>query len=320
METSVFLNKRVLITGSSGFIGSHLARRLALLGARVAVTEHDTPIRDSGYTVYPCDLKNRANVRELVQDTLPHFVFHLASQAIVNEAEDEVYNTFETNVMGSLNLLSCLHDVDRDILHGIIVSSSDKVFGRHENLPYTEQHELRGNWQVYETSKLCEDNIAQMSYHDWGLPMGITRCGNVYGGGDYHWNRLIPGIIRSYIRNEVPVIRSNGQYYRDYVYIDDIIDGYIKFAEFKYYASDSLDIVNLGTGSPSRVLDVAAIIAEQFTNASPPEIGYRADREIHRQYVGSDLAMELFDWKATTKLKDGVVKTVKWYVDFFNGQ
>jgi CDP-glucose 4,6-dehydratase len=148
--------------------------------------------------------------------------------------------------------------------------------------------------------------------------VGITRCGNVYGGGDYHWDRLVPGIIRSYIYKEIPQIRSNGQYYRDYVYIDDIIDGYIKFGEFKYYSSNQLDIVNLGTGSPSRVLDVTSVIAEQFYQAPIPEILYRADREIHRQYVGSDLAMKMFGWKPTVKLRDGIIETVGWYKKFFN--
>jgi CDP-glucose 4,6-dehydratase len=315
--TSVFLNKRVLITGASGFIGSHLAKRMWELGAHVSVTQHNTEIDNTNYNVFPCDLRNSSRVYQVVQDVIPHFVFHLASQAIVNDAEDQVHNTFGTNAMGTLNLMTALCEIPSAMLHGVIVASTDKVYGRHEDLPYTEHHELRGNCQVYETSKLCEDHIAQMAYNNWELPIGITRCGNVYGGGDFHWDRLIPGIIRSYIAGDVPTIRSTGQYYRDYVYIDDIVDGYVKFAEYKYYSSNELDIVNLGTGKPSRVLDVVAMLADHFQFPQFPQISGRAVKEIHRQYVGSDLAMELFKWKPEVSLANGLAQTVDWYKEYF---
>lgn len=314
-----FKDKQVLVTGGSGFIGRHLIKRLVELGANVFATEHENLINIDGVTSIPCDIGSpRGEVYYAILRSKPNFVFHLAAQAIVGNAEIATTNTFDVNTMGTLSVLDYLRYSD-SLVQAVVVASTDKVYGRHEYLPYTETHSLIGNRQIYETSKLCADNIAQMAAYNWKLPVAITRCGNVFGPGDHHYNRLIPGTILSYLSNKPPQIRSNGQHYRDYIYIDDIVDGYLRLAKYRSEIStNSPLIVNFGTAQPSRVLDIVSMISEHFSKLLVPDIMYEAKDEIQRQYVGYDLAHALFGWKANTRLRDGIAKTVEWYTNNYS--
>jgi CDP-glucose 4,6-dehydratase len=286
------------------------------LGAHVIAIQHNTRVADGAFDeIAYCDLQDKLSVEFVVNEGQPEYVFHLASQAIVGEASEE---SFATNAMGTVNLLSSLRDSQMP-LHGVIVASTDKVYGRHKYLPYDEQFPLWGTEQIYETSKNCEDIIAQAYAHTFGLPIGITRFGNVYGPGDFHWSRIVPGTIAAYLRKSTPVIRSDGQFYRDYVYIDDVVSGYIKLAEHRSRdINENPMIYNFGTGIPCRVLDLVGMISSHFTNAAAPEIMYEAKQEIEKQYVDSTKARNELDWIPQTKLVVGIQKTVDWYKDWFD--
>ena len=313
---NILKDKRILVTGASGFIGTALTNALTELGAIVGVTEHKTEVSAVCYEVYPCDLNSDINIFEVVNHFQPEIVFHLASQAIVTDGNINPMTTYKTNIMGSVNLFSSLLTVEE--LHGVIVASTDKVYGRQEDLPYKENFPLYGTKQIYETSKTCEDIIAQSYYHTYGLPIAITRFGNVYGPNDFHWSRIIPGTIWKFLENKTPVIRSNGQHYRDFIYIDDVVNGYIELAKHRI-SKQSIEpmIYNFGTGIPSIVLDVVAMISEYFPDAKPPEIMYSAQDEIHQQYLDCEKAKQNLGWKPETKLREGIAKTVEWYKEFY---
>jgi CDP-glucose 4,6-dehydratase len=322
MDDLGFLDgKSVLITGASGFIGSHLAKKVREMGGYVHATWHVTHVKnENADEVCKCDLRNLDEVKLVVEKTKPDYVFHLASQAIVSDGENSPRFTLETNIMGTINLLGELAShIEEYPLLAVVCASTDKVYGRHKSLPYHEGFSLLGTEQVYETSKNCEDILCQMAHTAWDVPIGITRFGNVYGPGDMNFTRIIPGTIQSLCDDKIPVIRSNGQHYRDFVYIDDVVDGYIKLAE--YIAQTPLQvpaIFNFGTGIPARVLDVVAMISDDFPNAKTANILYGADKEIHRQYVSSIKAEKELGWVAKTKLKQGIDLTVDWYKDYFN--
>jgi CDP-glucose 4,6-dehydratase len=303
--------KTVLVTGASGFIGKALCKHLMDIGAYVHVTEHDIKVPDGVFDeLWPCDLRNLRDIMWVVKSTNPDFVFHLASQAIVADGEQESLYTVETNVMGTFNLLHSLTKI-KD-LHGVIVASTDKVYGR-ASVPYDEDTPLLGTHQVYEASKTCEDVLSQMAYYDWKLPIGITRFANVYGPGDIHPTRLIPHTISSYKSGAVPVIRSNGQHYRDFTYIDDAVSAYIKLAQYVPEHKDTPNIFSFGTGNPARVVDVVAMISEHFPKSKPPKILHKGKQEIQKQYINPTKAFELLGWGAKTKLRDGIAETVKWF-------
>lgn len=317
MDYSRFEGKRVLITGASGFIGSHLANALDTVGADVYVSRHyhEPPVGK----VFQCDLANREQVLDMVYDVYPEYVFHLAAQAIVTEGENRAEETVNTNVGGTVNLLHALYQQSLNhpnLLHGVIVAASDKVYGRQEHLPYTEEMPLLGVRQVYEASKVCEDVLSQMAAWSWKLPIGISRFGNVYGPGDANISRIIPGTIKAYLDGVAPVIRSDGQAYRDYLFINDVVDGYLKFMscmDRQNRTGRDPYIFNFGTGKFYRVLDVVAMISEYFPDGLAPDIQYGAIDEIRKQYVSGDRAKAVLGWKPQMSLRDGIAETVAWW-------
>src|SRR6185503_4744800 len=157
------------------------------------------------------------------------YVFHLAAQTIVGVAHRNPFTTFEANVRGTYNLLEACR-IHASLVRGVIVASSDKAYGEVDALPYVETMPLRGR-RPYEVYKSCTDLIAASYCHSYGVPVTIARCGNIYGGGDLNWSRIVPGTIRSLLRGEQPVIRSDGTFLRDYLHVDDVADAYLSLLE-----------------------------------------------------------------------------------------
>jgi len=300
--------KTVLITGASGFIGSHVSRDLTLGGFDVYASEHIKK-NPEWVTSYPCDLRYPDEVLTLVHSVNPDIVVHLASQPIVQTGEEFVRYTFECNVQGTLNLYDALLSLDKTPV--FIGASTDKVYGRTGQLPYTEDHELRGNEQAYETSKTMQDHM--MQYYSRYFPTVITRCSNVYGPGDTHESRIVPHAIKSCLQGKSPTVRSNGQQYRDYMFIDDVVYAYRACVLRALEMNSHLEIYNFGTGVPSRVLDVVSMIREHFVNSPAPEVLYGASDEISKQYNSYDRANQVLGWIPSTKLKEGISKTIDWW-------
>jgi CDP-glucose 4,6-dehydratase len=245
-------------------------------------------------------------------------VFHLAAQAIVTVANRNPLATFETNIKGTWTLLEACRRSPR--VSRIVVASSDKAYGIHEELPYTEEHALRGT-HPYDVSKSCADLIAITYHHTYDTPVSVTRCGNLFGPGDLNWSRIIPGTIRSALRGERPIIRSDGSPVRDYVHVEDIASAYTRLAE----AMDAADVrgrgFNFATGEPLSVLDLTRMILKAADREDlEPEILDVAKAEIDRQYLSSELARKRLGWTPAKGMAERLAETVAWYRDHLQGR
>src|SRR5436190_3795031 len=236
MNAAWWRDRPTFVTGATGLVGSWLVRRLCEAGADVVCLVRDWVPQSELVRGRAIDRVKvvRGDVcdRELVERVLAEYevntVFHLAAQTIVPIANRNPVSTFESNIRGAWNLLEACRRTPT--IRSIVVASSDKAYGPQKTLPYSELMPLEGIYP-YDVSKSCADLIAQSYAISFNLPVAVTRCGNFYGGGDLNWNRLVPGTIRSVIRGERPVIRSDGNFVRDYFYVEDGALAYMLLAE-----------------------------------------------------------------------------------------
>jgi CDP-glucose 4,6-dehydratase len=244
-------------------------------------------------------------------------IFHLGAQTIVGTANRSPLATFESNIKGTWNVLEAARN--SEIIERIIVASSDKAYGEHEKLPYTEDMPLKGK-HPYDVSKSCADLIAQSYYNTYNLPVGITRCGNFYGGGDLNFNRIVPGTIKSVLNNERPVIRSDGGYIRDYIFIQDAVEAYLFLAE-KLDKPAIRGAFNFSNESQVTVLDLVKMIFKQMNREDlEPVILNEAKSEIKHQYLSAKKAREMLGWKPKYTLEKGLAETIVWHKKFFGEQ
>jgi CDP-glucose 4,6-dehydratase len=241
-------------------------------------------------------------------------VFHLAAQTIVSIANRNPVSTLETNIAGTWALLEASRRSPS--VKAIILASSDKAYGDHEKLPYNETAALQGR-HPYDVSKSCADLIAQAYAVTYKTPVAITRCGNFYGGGDLNWNRIVPGTIRSVLRSQRPVIRSDGKYIRDYFYIEDGAAAYMLLAE-RLGASPELrgEAFNFSNEVQVTVLDLVKRILKLMDSGLEPEIRNEATNEILHQYLSAEKAHRVLGWKPLFALDDGLQATIEWYRGF----
>jgi CDP-glucose 4,6-dehydratase len=259
MENMERLNeKKILVTGGTGFIGSHLVEELVKINAKVLVI--DIKIHSASYFAINnlqkkiklelIDIAKRNKVKQIIAKFKPDYIFHLAAEAIVNNSYDNPYKTFQTNVMGTVSVLEAARTLGS--VKGIIVASSDKAYGKTKKA-YTEESPLKGD-HPYDVSKSATDLIAQTYYKTYGLPVAVTRFGNVYGEGDFHADRIIPGICDAIVNDKILLIRSNGKYVRDYIYVKDVVNGYIFLANhidkikgeaFNFSSNDTFSVLDL---------------------------------------------------------------------------
>jgi CDP-glucose 4,6-dehydratase len=262
------------------------------------------------------DVTDYALVERALNEYEIDTVFHLAAQTIVSIANRSPLSTFETNIKGTWTVLEAARR--SPTVSRIAIASSDKAYGELSTLPYTEGMALRGCYP-YDVSKSCADLIAQAYASTYGSPVAVTRCANLYGGGDLNWNRIIPGTIRSAIRNEPPIIRSDGTLVRDYLYIEDAIRGYLTLAQDLDRADVKGKAFNFGTGKPASVLElVETVIAISDYPDLKPVIQGEAPNEIQEQYLDSTLAGQVLGWEPAYSLEDGLRQTIEWYREFLN--
>lgn len=313
-------NRNVFVTGASGLLGSWMVEELLARGANVTCLVRDWVPYSK---LISSQLINKTNVvqgrledYELLVRALNEYeidtVFHLAAQTIVGTASRSALSTFESNVRGTWNLLEACR-VNHKLIERILVASSDKAYGSHENLPYTEDMALQGRFP-YDVSKSCADLIAQSYYHSYGMPIAITRCVNLFGGGDLSFNRLVPGTILSALRDERPVIRSDGKFVRDYFYVLNAVDGYLKLAERMPDEAINGAVFNFGYGEPLTVIELVDEILEVMNKTSlEPIILNQASNEIVNQYLDCSKAQNLLGWKPEYDRREGLRQTVDWY-------
>jgi len=264
------------------------------------------------------DIRDQACIERALGEYEIDTVLHLAAQTIVGIANRNPISTFESNIAGTWALLEACRR--SPIVKQIVTASSDKAYGDQAQLPYNESTPLQGQ-HPYDVSKSCADLIAHTYAVSYQLPVVITRCGNFFGGGDLNWNRIVPGTIRSVLRGEWPIIRSDGQYVRDYFYVEDGAAAYMLLAE-KLAADRSLagEAFNFSNEVQMTVLDLTLMILKLMRSELQPEVRNEACNEIRHQYLSAAKARERLGWKPLFSLEQGLQKTIQWYREFFDGQ
>lgn len=315
-------NENILVTGAGGFLGPWLCSRLINEKKRVFALDiayhPNSRIHDiDGLTErIESDVNNRENILNIIESREISIVYHLAAQALVGEAVREPYQTLQTNIVGTMNILEAaryLKDLGKP-LNAIIVASSDKAYGDQDKLPYLENAPMQGRFP-YDVSKSCADLISRSYFHTYKLPVCVTRCGNLFGGGDLNWSRLIPGTIFSCIKAENPVIRSDGTLVRDYVYVEDAAQALFMLAEKMPEDKNIHGLAfNISNDSPKSVLEVVRLIIDIMARPElEPVIENNARSEIAAQYLSSLLIREKLGWKPKFDFETGLKQTIKWY-------
>jgi CDP-glucose 4,6-dehydratase len=320
VAVSFWTSRNVLVTGGSGLLGSWMMQELARRGANVVCLLRDwvpaSRLRTEGLldqvTVVRGELEDRDLLLRAINEYEVEAVLHLGAQTIVGTASRSPISTFEANIRGTWNVLEACRECPK-LIKRIIVASSDKAYGEHPVLPYTEDAPLIGRFP-YDVSKSCADLITFSYWHTYRLPVAVTRCGNLFGGGDLNFNRLVPGTIRSALRDQRPVIRSDGSFVRDYFYVRDAVDAYLLLAERMDDPKFHGQAFNFGTETPMSVLEMVAAILKRIGKAHlEPVIMNEASHEISRQYLDCAKARSMMDWKPAFTLEQGLDESIGWY-------
>ena len=316
---SFWQGRRVLVTGSTGFLGWGLTEELVARGAQVVGLVRDgvprSPLHQRGLSgqidTVRGSVEDYAVVERAVNEYEVETVFHLAAQALVGIANQNPMSTFETNIKGTWVVSEVCRRNSRAPM--LVVASSDKAYGAHATLPYQEDFALRGQ-HPYDVSKSCADLIALTYFHTYRTPVCVTRCGNLFGPGDLNFSRIIPGTMRSVLQNERPVIRSDGTLVRDYVFIGDIIDGYLLLAERMVDPAVCGNAFNFGTGEPVSVLElVQRILRVCGREDLQPIVKNESSGEIPSQFLSSGRARDMLGWAPSANLDRRLGETFAWY-------
>lgn len=323
VDVSDWAGRRALVTGGTGMIGSWLVKELLTAGATVVVLvlDHDpqSELLRSGdigrVSVVDGELESYATLERALSVHEVDTVFHLGAQTLVEVAHRAPLGTWDSNVRGTYNLLEACR-THGALVRRVVVASSDKAYGEAEQLPYTEESPL-GARHPYEVSKACSDLIAQSYHHTYGLPVAVARCGNVYGGGDLNWSRIVPGTIRALLRGERPVLRSDGTFVRDYVYVKDVARAYLDLAERADEPGIAGEAFNFSDESPRSVLELVDEIKRLLGRENvEPVIENRAVGEIRNQVLSAHKAHERLEWAPRYTLEHGLTETIGWYREF----
>lgn len=314
--------KNVFVTGCTGLLGSYLVKELIDQGANVTGLVRDQVPRSNLYqgsqiekmNVVQGALEDMQTIERALGEYEIDTVFHLAAQAIVGVANKHPVSTFEANILGTWNVLEACRR--QPLIKRVIVASSDKAYGDQEQLPYDEGMPLNGK-HPYDVSKSCADLISYAYYNTYGLPVCITRCGNLYGGGDLNFNRIIPQTIQLVLEGEAPEIRSDGTFIRDYFYIEDAVKAYLLLAEKMEEKGLSGEAFNFSNEIQLTVLELVDKILKAMGSELKPRILNQGTHEIKHQYLSAEKARKLLDWKPDYSIDEGLVKTIEWYREFF---
>ncbi len=315
----IWKNKNVLITGGDGFVGGWLAKTLAENGSNVVILVRDIK-KESVYRLLGLENKVTQVLGDLTDYDLLLRVFneysidscfHLAAQTQVQIANRSPLSTFESNIKGTWNLLEVCRSTKT--IERVIVASSDKAYGVQKKLPYTEESPLLGIYP-YDASKACADILSRSYFASYGLPVVVTRNANTYGGGDLNFARIVPDAIRCLLEGREFEIRSDGTPVRDYMYVEDAVNGYLMLAEQFEKEGVRGEAFNFGTEEPVSVLELFKMMAASCgkPNIKPKILG-TAHNEIDKQYLCIDKAKEMLGWEPKFSLKEGLQKTIEWY-------
>ena len=323
---SHWTGRRVLITGATGLVGAWLTRDLLSKGASVVALARDwdpqSELIRSGdvnrVTVVNGVVEDLGTVLRALNHNRCNTVFHLAAQTQVGAAFRDPFETFESNVRGTYTLMEACRRLGTQV-ESIVVASSDKAYGDAAQLPYTEDTRLDAKYP-YDTSKLCTDFLTRSYAVTYGLPATIARCGNIYGGGDQNWERIVPGTIRSLLAGERPVIRSDGKLTRDYVYVKEVVSAYEALAEQVQRPEVRGHAFNFSAEKPLSVLSIVAAVTTAVGSSLTPDVRNTAVAEIRDQFLDSTRARQVLGWQSTWTLESALAETVSWYREFLEAR
>lgn len=321
--TSSYTGANVLVTGASGFLGTHLTSRLVELGANVACLVRDHDARSLFFTsgldrkvhLVHGNLEDPLIVARIIIEEGIDTVFHLGAQSLVTVAARSPARTFESNIMGTVNVLEACR-VHGTGIKRVIVASSDKVYGQCGAMPVDETRPIDARFP-YDVSKACVDVLARCYHHTYGLPVVVTRCSNLFGAGDLHFDRLIPSVILSAWRGEPPRLRSNGEHVRDYLHVDDAVEGYLMLGSRAGDAGVAGEAFNFSLGIRKRVLDVVFdVLGLMEKSHLEPVVLDEASGEIPCQVLDCSKARNVLGWQPRVGFKEGLVRTIEWYTGY----
>jgi CDP-glucose 4,6-dehydratase len=312
-------DRPTLVTGASGLVGGWVVKRLRELRADVVCLVRDWVPQSElvrGHQleqvkVVRGDVRDQALLERVLGEYEVDTVLHLAAQTIVPIAGRNPISTFESNIAGTWTMLEACRR--SPLVKQVVTASSDKAYGDHDGRPYDEATPLMG-LHPYDVSKSCADQIAQTYARVYELPVSITRCGNFYGGGDLNWNRLVPGTIRSVLRGQRPVIRSDGRAVRDYFYVEDGAAAYLLLAEHLHARPELRgEAFNFSNEAPVAVVDLVRRILDTMGSRLTPDIRDEARHEIPRQVLSAEKARRMLGWSPSFSLDEGLRRTIDWY-------
>jgi len=316
---SYWKGKPVFVTGATGLMGGWLVKALMREDAEiVALIRDQAPksmlVREGligQIATVSGDLECLPTMQRAIAEYEPHTVFHLAAQPLVQVAKRDPVGTLRANVMGTWNVMEACRLAGTS---NVVVASSDKAYGASENLPYRETHPLQGRYP-YDVSKSCTDLVAQMYAATYGVKTAIARCGNLFGGGDLNFSRTIPGLIKATLAGEPFVIRSDGKFVRDFLYVKDAAECYLILGEkLAEDPSISGEAFNFSLGERLTVLDIVNMTLEIMDRTDlKPIIQNIASSEIREQYLDASKARERLGWRPRYGMKKAILETVDWY-------
>jgi CDP-glucose 4,6-dehydratase len=322
MNASFWRDRPVLVTGCTGLLGSWLTQTLVEAKADVVgLIRDDVPqsqLARSGtlrsIRVARGDVTDYATMERVLNEYEVDTVLHLAAQTIVGIANRAPLSTFETNIRGTWTTLEAARR--SPTVTRILVASSDKAYGTQPVLPYTEDMPLQGE-HPYDVSKSAADLIAQTYAKTYGMPIAVTRCANLYGGGDLNWNRLIPGTIRSALQGQAPVIRSDGTFVRDYLYVRDAVRAYLMLAQELDNPEIHGQAFNCSTDEPLSVLEMTQLILKLSPHPNlEPIVLDEVKNEIKDQYLNSAKLHDVLGWKPAWSREAAMMETMAWYAQY----
>lgn len=313
-------SRRVFVTGAMGFLGANLVKRLITEQASVVCLQRDAVQPNSfdlfglreKVTVVNGDIQDLPLIQRALNEYEVNAVYHLAAQAIVGAANRSPISTFETNIRGTYMLLEACRL--SSAVERIVVASSDKAYGSNPTLPYREDLPLQGTFP-YDVSKSCTDLLARSYALTYDLPVVVTRSANIYGPGDVNLSRIIPGTIVSVLKNESPIIRSDGTPLREFVFVDDVVSAYLTFAE-KIDATKG-EAFNVGNDQPVQILELTNRIIELAGSKGQLEptilLQRKIENEIDAQYLSAEKLQSKTGWRAQIDLDAGLRQSIEWY-------
>ncbi len=312
-------DKNILVTGATGLLGSHFSNNLLDKDCKFTALAIEDSYAPNYKKIFPdidlsfIDVADLKSLKSFFKSNDFDIVYHFAAQTQVGEAFNNPIRTFKSNIEGTWNIL----EICRNENLPIVIASSDKAYGVSEKLPYKENFELKGEFP-YEVSKSVTDLLANTYKNTYDQNLVTLRCGNIYGGGDLNWDRLIPGVIKWLLEDNTPILRSDGSYVRDWVFVDDVVRAYIEVGNKLIEQKIKRYSYNFSSSENFSVEHVYKVICELIKGKYiKPDYKLSSDKEIPSQYLDSSLIMEDLNIAAEVKLEKGLEKTISWYKEYF---